>query len=127
VLKKLIGLVTASLMAIVGLVSIPIAIAPAQAAPPASAFDPGLIISDSVFFDFGSMTVADIQQFLDSRVSACRSTDPAIRASRVRFQRLQPLLQPKLDLVRLFQQTPLPVLPRLSMRLRSPVESIQKF
>ena len=77
-LKKLIGLVTASLMAIVGLVSMPIAMAPAQAAPPASAFDPGLIISDSVFFDFGSMTVNDIQQFLDSRVSACRSTDPAI-------------------------------------------------
>ena len=50
--KKLIGLVTASLMAIVGLVAMPIAMAPAQAAPPASAFDPGLIISDSVFFDF---------------------------------------------------------------------------
>ena len=77
-LKKLIGLFTASLMAIVGLVSMPIAMAPAQAAPPASAFDPGLIISDSVFFDFGSMTVNEIQQFLDSRVSACRSTDPAI-------------------------------------------------
>ena len=76
--KKLIGLLTASLMAIVGLVAMPIAMAPAQAAPPASAFDPGLIISDSVFFDFGSMTVTDIQKFLDSRVSACRSTDPAI-------------------------------------------------
>ena len=62
-LKKLIGLVTASLMAIVGLVSMPIAIAPAQAAPPASAFDPGLIISDSVFFDFGSMTVTTFSNF----------------------------------------------------------------
>jgi LysM repeat protein len=78
VLKRLIGLFTASLMAIVGLVSMPIAMAPAQAAPPASAFDPGLIISDSVFFDFGSMNVTDIQQFLDSRVSSCRSTDAAI-------------------------------------------------
>lgn len=51
---------------------------PAQAAPPGSAFDPGLIISDSVFFDFGTMTVAEIQRFLDSRVSDCRATDPAI-------------------------------------------------
>jgi Spy/CpxP family protein refolding chaperone len=37
----------------------------AQAAPPGSAFDPGLIISDSVFFDFGTMTVAEIQRFLE--------------------------------------------------------------
>lgn len=51
---------------------------PAQAAPPGSAFDPGLIISDSVFFDFGTMTVDEIQRFLDSRVSDCRATDPAI-------------------------------------------------
>jgi LysM repeat protein len=78
VFKKLVGLFTASLMAIFGLVAMPIAVAPAQAAPPGSAFDPGLIISDSVFFDFGSMSVADIQQFLDSRVVDCRSTDPAI-------------------------------------------------
>ena len=47
----------------------------AQAAPPGSAFDPGLIITDSVFFDFGTMTVDQIQDFLDSRVSECRS-DP---------------------------------------------------
>jgi LysM repeat protein len=36
-------------------------------------FDPGLIISDSVFYDFGTMTVADIQRFLDGRVAACRA------------------------------------------------------
>ena len=76
--RKILGLTTAALMAVVGLVSMPIAIAPAQAAPPASAFDPGLIISDSVFFDFGSMSVLDIQQFLDSRVSNCRADNPAI-------------------------------------------------
>ena len=51
---------------------------PAQAAPPGSAFDPGLIISDSVFFDFGSMTIQQIQDFLDSRVENCRADDPAI-------------------------------------------------
>jgi LysM repeat protein len=36
-------------------------------------FDPGLIISDSVFYDFGTMSVADIQRFLDGRVAACRA------------------------------------------------------
>lgn len=52
----------------------PITPAPeAEAAPPGSAFDPGLIISDSVFYDFGTMTAADIQRFLDSRVQNCRS------------------------------------------------------
>lgn len=50
----------------------------AEAAPPGSAFDPGLIISDSVFFDFGTMTVEQIQSFLESRVQDCRADDPAI-------------------------------------------------
>ena len=45
----------------------------AEAAPPGSAFDPGLIISDSVFFDFGTMGVDQIQEFFDSRVSNCRA------------------------------------------------------
>ena len=40
-------------MIAVGLVTLPIQQQPAEAAPPGSAFDPGLIISDSVFFDFG--------------------------------------------------------------------------
>lgn len=38
-----------------------------------SMFDPGLIISDSVFYDFGTMSVADIQRFLDGRVAVCRA------------------------------------------------------
>jgi len=45
----------------------------AEAAPPGSAFDPGLIISDSVFFDFGTMGVDQIQEFFDSRVDNCRA------------------------------------------------------
>ena len=65
-------------MVAVGLVALPLAPQPAQAAPPGSAFDPGLIISDSVFFDFGSMTVPEIQVFLESRVAECRATNPAI-------------------------------------------------
>jgi len=36
-------------------------------------FDPGLIISDSVFFDFGTMTADEIQRFLDSQVPVCGS------------------------------------------------------
>ena len=38
-------------------------------------FDPGLIISDSVFFDFGTMTVDEIQRFLDSKVPICNAND----------------------------------------------------
>jgi hypothetical protein len=72
--KTLTTLVSTALIA-TALIAMP---QPAQAAPPGSAFDPGLIISDSVFFDFGTMTVSEIQKFLDSRVPDCRATDPAI-------------------------------------------------
>jgi LysM repeat protein len=75
VIKRAIAVLTSAVMALVGLVSLS---QPAQAAPPGSAFDPGLIISDSVFFDFGSMTLDQIQAFLDSRVENCRAEDPAI-------------------------------------------------
>ncbi|MEY3028879.1 MAG: hypothetical protein RL198_276 [Actinomycetota bacterium] len=51
---------------------------PAAATPSGSAFDPGHIISDSVFYDGQSMTASDIQKFLDARVTNCRATDPAI-------------------------------------------------
>ncbi|MEL0261604.1 MAG: hypothetical protein VXA38_05735, partial [Aquiluna sp.] len=74
-IKRAIAVLTSAVMALVGLVSLS---QPAQAAPPGSAFDPGLIISDSVFFDFGSMTLDQIQAFLDSRVENCRAEDPAI-------------------------------------------------
>ena len=76
---KLLGLFTAAFMVAVGLVALPVTEAPkVEAAPPGSAFDPGLIISDSVFFDFGSMTLKQIQDFLNSRVADCRATNPAI-------------------------------------------------
>jgi hypothetical protein len=76
--KKVLGLLSAVTMVAIGLVAMPLQQPAAQAAPPGSAFDPGLIISDSVFFDFGSMTLEDIQVFLDSRVTDCRATDPAL-------------------------------------------------
>ena len=77
-LKKLFGILTSAAVVAIGLVSYPLAPQPAEAAPPGSAFDPGLIISDSVFFDFGSMTLEEIQSFLDSRVQNCRADDPAL-------------------------------------------------
>ena len=48
------------------------AITPADALD-GNKFDPGLIISDSVFFDFGTMTVEEIQRFLESQVPVCKS------------------------------------------------------
>ncbi len=77
-MKRLLGIFSAIALIAGGLVIQPPAQTPAQAAPPGSAFDPGLIISDSVFYDFGTMTVAQIQAFLDSRVADCRATNPAI-------------------------------------------------
>ena len=59
-------------LTVFGLVAIPSEQEPA-AALNGSMFDPGLIISDSVFYDFGTMSVADIQRFLDGRVVACRA------------------------------------------------------
>ena len=59
-------------LTVFGLVAIPSEQEPA-AALNGSMFNPGLIISDSVFYDFGTMSVADIQRFLDGRVAACRA------------------------------------------------------
>ncbi len=38
-----------------------------------SAFNPGMIITDAVFYDSSTMTVAQIQSFLNARVPSCRS------------------------------------------------------
>ncbi len=59
-------------LSVFGLVAIPSEQEPAVALN-GSMFKPGLIISDSVFYDFGTMTVAEIQRFLDGKVSACRA------------------------------------------------------
>jgi LysM repeat protein len=71
-LGKFWAAVTVVTVAVFGLVAIPSEQEPA-AALNGSMFDPGLIISDSVFYDFGTMSVADIQRFLDGRVAACRA------------------------------------------------------
>lgn len=43
----------------------------------AADFDPGNIISDTVFFDPGTMSVSQVQQFLDDRGRNCRPGTPA--------------------------------------------------
>lgn len=40
-----------------------------------SDFDPGLIISDSVFFDFGTMNASAVQRFLENQVKTCTDND----------------------------------------------------
>ncbi len=77
-MKRLLGFFSAIALIAAGLTIQPAAQIPAVAAPPGSAFDPGLIISDSVFYDFGTMTIPQIQAFLDSKVADCRATNPAI-------------------------------------------------
>jgi hypothetical protein len=67
---RLIGMAVSALLAVIGVVALEGQTQPAEAAD-ASRFDPGLIISDSVFYDFATMTVDEIQRFLDSKVSNC--------------------------------------------------------
>lgn len=44
------------------------AVAPSASAP---SFNPGLIISDALFYDIDAMTAAEIQSFLDARIGNC--------------------------------------------------------
>ena len=76
-LNKLIGLAASALLAFIGVTALDVT-APSASAADASRFDPGLIISDSVFYDFGTMKVSDIQRFLESKVPTCKakSGDP---------------------------------------------------
>ena len=57
-------------LALIGIIALPAQQQPA-AALSGSDFNPGLIISDSVFYDSGTMSIAQIQRFLDSKVSTC--------------------------------------------------------
>ncbi|MDQ4137236.1 MAG: hypothetical protein M3116_00105 [Actinomycetota bacterium] len=68
--------VVASLAVVATVVVAPVvapAVAPQAQAANASAFDPGNIIDDQIFFDSGTMSEADIQAFLNSKVPSCRS------------------------------------------------------
>ncbi|MFM7014323.1 MAG: LysM peptidoglycan-binding domain-containing protein [Actinomycetota bacterium] len=74
-LKKFYAMVSAIAVVVVGIIAIPSERDSAEALN-GSMFNPGLIISDSVFYDFGTMSVSDIQRFLDSKAGNC-TTDPA--------------------------------------------------
>ncbi len=71
--KRAFAATVSLLLVVIGLTTL--GVAPAQAEQNGKMFDPGLIISDSVFFDFGTMTVAQIQRFLDSKVPICSAND----------------------------------------------------
>jgi hypothetical protein len=68
--KTLVGLLSLS-MAFMGVVA---AEQPSSALD-ARTFDPGLIISDAVFNDWGTMNAAQIQKFLEARVPTCTDDD----------------------------------------------------
>jgi len=72
------AIVTTVALALAGVVAVNI---PAQRAEALSGkmFDPGLIIGDSVFYDFGSMTADQIQAFLDQQVPKC-AIKPAVNS-----------------------------------------------
>ena len=70
-LQRLVGAAVSVLLALVGLV----AISPTSEALSGSTFKPGLIISDTVFFDYGTMSAAKIQSFLESKVPVCTDND----------------------------------------------------
>ena len=61
-------------MSAVGVVALEVENTPAEAAN-AAWFNPGQIISDSAFYASGTMSVADIQRFLNGKVAVCRA-DP---------------------------------------------------
>lgn len=72
-LSKSVRAFAALLLAFIGLAAL-------DSQQPASAlngsmFDPGLIVSDSTFYDFGTMTADDIQRFLNSKVAVCKDSD----------------------------------------------------
>ena len=73
-MRRLVAAILATALSVTGFIALDIVSErPAAAAPAGSAFDPGLIISDPVFYDFGTMSVAEIQKFLNSRVETCRA------------------------------------------------------
>lgn len=61
-----------SFLAVIAFVTIPTSKESANAAT-GSDFNPGYIISDSLFFDGHAMSASDVQGFLNSKVTSCRS------------------------------------------------------
>ena len=72
--KALVGGLAGLALALSAIVALP---SPATAFS-GEEFDPGFIISDERFFDYASMSEADIQRFLDEQVPVCDATDPSL-------------------------------------------------
>ncbi len=74
-MRRFLAAVAAVGMLAAGLVAVEAAVTTPSSAEAAdlSKFDPGNIISDTVFFNPSTMTVAQIQAFLKSKVSTCRT------------------------------------------------------
>ncbi|MEN9604311.1 MAG: hypothetical protein RL545_1000, partial [Actinomycetota bacterium] len=70
-LQRILGAAVSVLLTFVGLV----ATSTTSEALSGAAFKPGLIISDTVFFDYGTMSAAKIQAFLESKVPVCTDND----------------------------------------------------
>ena len=73
--RRFVAIIVSAMLAFAGLTALQLGAQQSAQAADASRFDPGLIISDSVFFDFGTMSVADIQRFLESKVPVCKDGD----------------------------------------------------
>jgi LysM repeat protein len=71
--SRLVAILVSALLVAIGFVAL--SAAPKAQAADASKFDPGLIISDSVFYDFGTMTANEIQRFLNSKLPTCNDND----------------------------------------------------
>lgn len=68
---RILALLAIAALSFTGLVS-PFAVAPASAVS-GSEFDPGMIISDELFYDGNAMTASQIQSFLDGKIGVCLS------------------------------------------------------
>ena len=70
--RRAVAAVLTAVLAAVALVAVPAAVqAPPAAAADLAGFDPGQIISDSVFYDTTSMSAAQVQQFIAARGASC--------------------------------------------------------
>jgi LysM repeat protein len=69
------AIIVSAVLALSGVVGITATLTPAKAIS-GSSFDPGLIIGDSVFYDFGATDAASLQAFMDQQVPRCKSSLP---------------------------------------------------
>lgn len=72
-LTKPISILVSALLVAIGFIAL--SAAPKSEAADAAQFDPGNIISDSVFYDFGTMSANDIQRFLNGKLPTCNDND----------------------------------------------------